>query len=416
MQQTEDEMCSTGTSNSRPPLPSSREVLNSKDPKVLKKELESAISPISSNDCGSRQKLGTERSEITDTPVTTLDTKGIVRKCLSENKIWEEKLVARREMTNEMSETGSSQQSPLFLKDPVQPVKEEEIFEKPGVKRSFELVDTSPCQELNYVKKTNAEYKRGCWISELSASKSTGLTTEIQSLMLSGEVCESKEIMRCIDRQQTEKPLVPTVAKNLLCDLDADHEKDKEYMNSSLLCADDEKPLGALSADSDLSFPETSVSESHLEKQLVDLDKGVKDLSFEEPKAEDLLTMSPNCQEASRNGGEADVVQNCTMLCCEQDNHQKHTEETDTISSPSEKMTETVHLFRKNNVVFRSYNSPINVSNVSDPCSMASLDIMDLSPACSGSYPTAITPLQKGRPYRAYQVYKGTWDLCVGHC
>jgi len=203
--------------------------------------------------------------------------------------------------------------------------------------------------------------------------------------------------MRCIDRQQTEKPLVPTVAKNLLC-------------------ADDEKPLGALRADSDLSFPETSVSECHLEKQLVDLDKGVKDLSFEEPKAEDLLTMSPNCQEASRNGVEADVVQNCTMLCCEQDNHQKHTEETDTISSPSEKMTETVHLFRKNNVVFRSYNSPINVSNVSDPCSMASLDIMDLSPACSGSYPTAITPLQKGRPYRAYQVYKGTWDLCVGHC
>jgi len=188
LQQTEDEMCSTGTSNSRPPLPSSREVLNSKDPKVLKKELESAISPISSNDCGSRQKLGTERSEITDTPVTTLDTKGIVRKCLSENKIWEEKLVARREMTNEMLETASSQQSPLFLKDPVQPVKEEEIFEKPGVKRSFELVDTSPCQELNYVKKTNAEYKRGCWISELSASKSTGLTTEIQSLMLSGEI------------------------------------------------------------------------------------------------------------------------------------------------------------------------------------------------------------------------------------
>uniref|UniRef100_A0A8C2SU15 Serine/threonine-protein kinase greatwall n=1 Tax=Coturnix japonica TaxID=93934 RepID=A0A8C2SU15_COTJA len=405
VEQTEDEKRSMGTSNSRPALPSNRELLNREDPKVLKKkELESAISPISSNDSGSR--LGTKCSGITDTPVTTLDAKGVVRKCLSENKIWEEKLTANRGMTNEMSETASSQQSPLILKDPVKPIKEEEIFEKPGVKRSFELVDTSPCQELNYVKKTNAEYKRGCQISEFSASKSTGLTTEIQSLMLSSVTCESKEVMRCSDGQQTEKTVVPVVAKNLLHDLDADHEKEKkEYMNSSLLCADDEKPLGAPSADSDLSFPDISVPESQLEKQLLDLDKSVKDLSFEEPKAEDLLTTSPNCQDASQNGGEADVVQNCKVLCCEQDNHQKHTEETypDTILSPSEKMMETVNLFRKNNVVFRSYNSPINVSNVSDPCSMTSLDIMDLSPACSGSYPTAITPLQKGRPFRAYQ-------------
>ncbi|XP_031470374.1 serine/threonine-protein kinase greatwall [Phasianus colchicus] len=406
VEQTEDGICSTmGTSNSRPALPSNRELLSSKDPKVLKKkELESAISPISSNDSAGRQKLGTECSEITDTPVTTLDMKGVVRKCLLENKIWEE-VIANKEMTSEISEIASSQQSPLFLKDPIKPIKEEESFEKPGVKRSFELVDTSPCQELNYVKKTNAEYKRGCQISEFSASKSTGLTTEIQSLMLCGETCESKEVMRCIDRQQIEETVVPIVAKNLLCDLDADHEKDKrEYMNSSLLCADDEKPLGALSADSEPLFSEMSVPESQLEKQLLDLDKGVKDLSFEEPKA-DLLTASPNCQDASRNGGAADIVQNCRMLCCEQDNHQKHPEETypDTISSPSEKMMETVNLFRKNNVVFRSYNSPINISNASDPCSMVSLDIMDLSPACSGSYPTAITPLQKGRPYRAYR-------------
>ncbi|OXB84645.1 UNVERIFIED_CONTAM: hypothetical protein H355_001122 [Colinus virginianus] len=408
IEQTEDGICPTMvTSNSGPALPANQELLSTKDPKVLKKkELESAISPISSNDSGSRQKLGTERPDIIDTPVTTLDTKGVVRKCLSENKIWEEKLITDGEMTNDMSETARYQQSPLFLKDPVRPIKEEEIFEKPGVKRSFELVDTSPCQELHYVKKTNAEYKRGCEISEFPANKSTGLTTEIQSLMLCAESCKSKEGERCIDRRQTEEAVVPIVAKNLLCDLVTDHEKDKkEYMNSSLLCTDDEKPLGALSADSDLSFPEMSVPESHLEKQLVDLDKGVKDLSFEEPKAEDLLTPSSNCQDASQNGEEADVGQNCKMLCYERDNHRKHSEETypDSVLSPSEKMMETVNTFRKNNVVFRSYNSPINMSNASDPCSMASLDIMDLSPACSGSYPTALTPLQKGRPYRAYQ-------------
>uniref|UniRef100_A0A8C3GHA0 Serine/threonine-protein kinase greatwall n=1 Tax=Cairina moschata TaxID=8855 RepID=A0A8C3GHA0_CAIMO len=254
-------------------------MLNSKDNKILKKkELESAISPISSIDSGSRQKLGTEHSDITDTPVTTLDVKGIVRKCLCENKSWEEKLIAsRREMTNEAAEeTSNYQQSPLCLNDRIKPIKEEEIFEKP---------------------------------------------------------------------------------------------------------------------------------ESHLEKQLLDLDKSVKDLSFEEPKAEGMLITSPSSQRASENGGKADTVQDCTVLHLEQDNHQKHTEETypDTLFSPSEKTMKTLNLFKKNAVVFRSYNSPINISNVSEPCSMASLDIMDLSPACSGSYPTAITPLQKGRPYRVYQ-------------
>nr|XP_047904427.1 serine/threonine-protein kinase greatwall isoform X3 [Anser cygnoides] len=417
VEQTEDELLSTKgkTSDSKSDLLSNIELLNSKDTKIFKKkELESAISPISSNDSGSRQKLGSERCDITDTPVTTLDTKGIVRKCLSENKIWEEKLSAsRREMTNEAAETSSYQQSPLCLNDHIKPIKEEEILEKPGVKRSFELVDTSPCQELNYIKKSNAEYKRGCQIFEFPANRRTGLTTEIQSLMLGDdgclqETCKSKEEVQSFigGQQRAEKSANLIIAKNLMCDLDANHEKDKkEYMNSSFLCADDEKPLGILSADSDLSLPEMSVTESHLEKQLLDLDRSVKDLSFEEPKAEGMLITSPNSQDASENGEKADTVQDCKVLDLEQGNHQKHTEETypDTVSSPSEKMMETLNLFKKNAVVFRSYNSPINVSNVSEPCSMASLDIMDLSPACSGSYPTAITPLQRGRPYRVYQ-------------
>uniref|UniRef100_A0A8C5TB12 Serine/threonine-protein kinase greatwall n=1 Tax=Malurus cyaneus samueli TaxID=2593467 RepID=A0A8C5TB12_9PASS len=206
----------------------------------------------------------------------------------------------------------------------------------------------------------------------------TGLTTEIQSLMLCNDgclcdTCKSKEeVKSSISNLETERLLTPTIAKNLMCDLEADCGKDdeKEYMNSSFLGIDDEKPLGVFSADSDL-LPEISVTESHLEKQLLDLDKSVKDLSFEEPKPDD----------------------------------KKHVEETclGTVASPSEKMMEALSLLKKNAVVFRSYNSPINVSNASDPCSMASLEIMDLSPACSGSYPTAITPLQKGRPYQCYQ-------------
>ncbi|KFV49768.1 Serine/threonine-protein kinase greatwall, partial [Tyto alba] len=417
VEQSEDELCSTTgkSSNSESALLSNVELPNSKGIKVIKnKELESAVSPISSNDSGSRQKLGSEPSDITDTPLTSLDVKGIVRKCLSENKIWEEKLlVNNRGMTNETAKTSNQPQSPSRQNEPVQSIQEEEVFEKPGVKRSFELVDTSPCQELNYVKKSNAEYKRGCQISEFLANKSTGLTTEIQSLMFCDDgclrdTCKSKEEAKSFTgNQQTEKSLTPITTKSLMCDLDADYEKDdkKEYANSSFLGTNDEKALGVLSADSDLSFPDMSVTESHLEKQLLDLDKSVKDLSFEEPKPECILITSPESRDAPQNGEAAHTVQDCKPLHHEKDNDQKHPKETylDTVSSPSEKMMEALNLIKKNAVVFRSYNSPINISNVSEPCSMASLDIMDLSPACSGSYPTAITPLQKGRPYRVYQ-------------
>lgn len=418
MQQSEDEPRSTTskTSNSGSALLSNAMLPNSKGAEVLKrKELESAISPIASNESGSRQKLGSERLDITDTPVSTLDVK-VVRKCISENKIWKEKVfVNKRDKTYETVESSRLQQS---LSRQNEPVKEEVMFEKPGVKRSFESVDTSPCQELNYVKKSNAEYKRGCQISEFPANKGTGLTTEIQSLMLCNDgclcdTCESKEEVKSfISNQETvERLLTPTVAKNLMCDLDADCGKDdeKEYMNSSFLVTDDEKPLDVFSADSDL-LPEVSVTESHLEKQLLDLDRSVKDLSFEEPKPEGVLITSPESRDnlhLSQDGEEAHTVQDCKPVHQKKDNDQKHLEETylDTVSS-SEKMKEALSLFKKNAVVFRSYNSPINLSNISEPCSMASLDIMDLSPACSGSYPTAITPLQKGRSYQVYQVGK----------
>ncbi|KFQ17674.1 Serine/threonine-protein kinase greatwall, partial [Merops nubicus] len=412
VEQSEDEPCSpTGKTSNRGSTPlSNGEFSESKGITVFKKKELESISPFSSNDSGSRQKLGSEHTDITDTPVTTLDAKSIVRKCVFENKILEENIFeSKKEMTNGTAETASHPQSPS---EPVKCIKEREIFEKPGVKRSFELVDTSPCQELHYVKKSNAEYKRGCQISEFPANKRTGLTTEIQSLMLCGDgclhgTCKSKEELKnSIGNQQTvEKSLAPIIAKNLMCDLDADCERDdkKEYMNSSLLGTDDEKPLGILSVDSDV-FLDMSVTESHLEKQLLDLDKSVKDLSFEEAKPEGTLITSPESQGALQIGEEARSVQDSEVLHPVKDNEQKHVKEThlDTVSS-SEQLIQALNVSKKNAVVFRSYNSPINISNVSEPCSMTSLDIMDLSPACSGSYPTAITPLQKGRPYRAYQ-------------
>ncbi|XP_073190416.1 serine/threonine-protein kinase greatwall isoform X3 [Lepidochelys kempii] len=418
VQETEDILCSgtgKGSNNASEKL-SNTQLLNAKDITALKKkELEFAISPIGSNDSGCRHDAKIEHFDGGDTPVTASDVKDLVRKCLSENKAWEEKLVVERTgVANETGKSSNRQQS--WLVDPSKCIKEEDILEKPGVKRSFELVDTSPFQELNYVKKSNAEYKRGCQISEFQANQSTGLTTEIQCLMLSGggglqETHKNEEKAKdSIYRKQTsEKSATPIIAKNLMHELNADCEKDskKEYINSSFLCIDDEKPLGILSADSDLSFPEISVTESHLEKQLSDLDKSIKELSFEESKTEDMSVMSSCCKDASPRGEEENIVQDSKPLCHEQDNVLKCLVEThtDIISSPSEEMMKTLNLLKKNVVAFRSYNSPINVSNASEPSriSLASLDVMDLSPACSGSYPMAITPAQKGRSYRVYQ-------------
>uniref|UniRef100_A0A8C3HRV0 non-specific serine/threonine protein kinase n=1 Tax=Chrysemys picta bellii TaxID=8478 RepID=A0A8C3HRV0_CHRPI len=314
VQETDDILCS-GTGKTKEKLSNTR-LLNAKDSTALKKkELEFAISPIGSNDSGCRHDAKIEHFDVGDTPVTASDVKDLVRKCLSENKAWEEKLVERTGVANETGKSSNRQQLCSWLVDPAKCIKEEDILEKPGVKRSFELVDTSPLQELNYVKKSNAEYKRGCQISEFQANQSTGLTTEIQCLMLSGdrglqETQKNEEKAKdSIYRQQTsEKSATPIIAKNLMHELNADCEKDgkKEYINSSFLCIDDEKPLGILSADSDLSFPEISVTESHLEKQLSDLDKSIKELSFEESKTEDMSVMLSCCQDASPRGPAVD--------------------------------------------------------------------------------------------------------------
>uniref|UniRef100_A0A8C3TJ08 Microtubule associated serine/threonine kinase like n=1 Tax=Chelydra serpentina TaxID=8475 RepID=A0A8C3TJ08_CHESE len=328
VQEIEDILC-TGTgkaSNNASENLSNTQLLNAKDITALKKkELEFAISPIGSNESGCRHDAKIEHFDVGDTPVTASDVKDLVRKCLSENKAWEEKLVVEKtSVANETGKSSNRQQSCTSLVDPAKCIKEEDILEKPGVKRSFELVDTSPFQELNYVKKSNAEYTRGCQISEFQANQSTGLTTEIQCLMLSGdgglqEIHKNEEKAKdSIYREQTsEKSDTPIIAKNLMHELNADCEKDgkKEYINSSFLCIDDEKPLGILSADSDLSFPEISVTESHLEKQLSDLDKSIKELSFEESKTEDMSVMSSCCQDASPRGEEENIVQDSNIQC-----------------------------------------------------------------------------------------------------
>uniref|UniRef100_A0A670YNG8 Serine/threonine-protein kinase greatwall n=1 Tax=Pseudonaja textilis TaxID=8673 RepID=A0A670YNG8_PSETE len=313
--------------------------------KVLKQKLlETAISPISSNDSADRH-----------------NGRNLVRKCLSEYKEWEEKLCTNNSAQSKEVAKPNCHFSHLGLDNLKKEQKERPMLQKTGIKRCFELVDTSPSQERILVKKNNSEYKRGCKITEIPEKQSTSLTAEICCLKLEGcmqESCPKESQTRdsnCSEENKGNKSETPLIAKNLMNELDADYEKDGKLTNFSFVSIDDEKPLVSMSIDSDLSLPEISATESHLEKPSFDLNGSIKD-------------------------------------------------HTGVHSSPMEML----NALKKNIVAFRSYNSSINISNMTEPSkiSMMSVEGMNIS-ACSGSYPMTITPAQKGTPYRIYQTPQG---------
>ncbi|XP_053118442.1 serine/threonine-protein kinase greatwall isoform X2 [Hemicordylus capensis] len=418
IQEAEDILCcATGKVNASE-KPDNTSLLLANSTKGLKqKALESAISPISSNDSESRHEGRMERVDLSDTSLRTCDLKDLVRKCLSEYKEWEGKLGTEKPtLTMETGSFSNCHLSPSGLTALIKERREEAVLEKPGVKRGFELVDTSPSQEHSLVKKNNAEYTRGCKITKITPQKGTGLTTEICCLKLAGDGGlqetytnggQAKDNI-CTEQNRDRGSAAPLIAKNLMHDLNADGEKyeKKEHMNSSFLCIDDEKPLASM--DSDLSLPEVSAAGSHLEKHLSDLDGSVKDFTFEELKTEDMLSTSPCCPDTSLPKGEGSK-----QPYHKQDKSLSGTTEAhaDVHPSPSVEMQRTLNLFKKNVVAFCSYYSPINMSNISEPSriSTISMEGMDIS-ACSGSYPMAITPAQKGRSYRVYQTPQGNAD------
>uniref|UniRef100_A0ABI7YU32 Serine/threonine-protein kinase greatwall n=1 Tax=Felis catus TaxID=9685 RepID=A0ABI7YU32_FELCA len=276
----------------------------------------------------------------------------------------------------------------------------EEHLGKRGFKRNFELVDSSPCQNIIQNKKNCIELKGSNEMSDGCINQRTGLTTEVQDLKLSvrrGQQndCANKEnlVNSFTDKQQTpEKSPIPMIAKNLMCELDEDCDKNskKEHLNSSFLCSDDERASKSICMDSDSSFPGISIMESSLERQALDPDKSIKESSFEESNIEGLLTVSPSWQESTLpKSDENPAVQGSSQK----------------MLAPSSDVLKTLTVSKRNAVAFRSFNSPINASSNSEPSKMSitSLDTMDISCVYSDSYPMAITPTQKGTSYMPYQ-------------
>ncbi|XP_059517009.1 serine/threonine-protein kinase greatwall isoform X3 [Myotis daubentonii] len=343
-----------------------------------KKNLELALSPIQNSSA---------------IPASGSSCVNLAKKCFSGKDSWEarELDINNTNMATCTSQSGFHQSNQGTVNSAG--ITEEHLGKK-SVKRHFELVDSSPCQETILNKKNCIEYKHNNVMRDCYTNQSTGLTTEIQDLKLSvyrsqQNDCTYKENMvdSFMDKQQTpEKTNIPVIAKNLMCELDEDCDKNnKDNSSSSFLCSDDDRASKSICMDSDSSFPGISILESPLERQSLNPNKSIKESSFEESNIEDFLSVSLGCQESTLPKSDENPVV--------QDSNQK-------MLAPSSEVLKTLTVSKRNAVAFRSFNSHINVSNNSEPSKMSiNLDAMDISCAYSGSYPMAITPTQKERSY-----------------
>lgn len=355
----------------------------STDATETKTDLELALSPIH------------DSSAI---PATGSHHLNLPRKCFSEEISCEARDldINDENMITDMRQSGFPQANQWAIKSSDM---SEEHLGKRNFKRSFQLVDSSPCQEIIQSKKNCIECKHHKEIIGCYANQNTGITTEVQNLRLSAYRSQQNDsankeniVPYFTDKQTPEKLHIPMIAKNLMSELDEDCDmtSKKDCLSSSnFVCSDEDRAPKTVCVDSDSSFPGISVMESSLEIQASEPDKSNKECSFEESNIEDLLVL-PKCQENSLPKDDCH-----TSL---QDNSQ-------TLASSSKALKPLT--CKTNAVAFRSFNSHINASYNLEPSKMSitSLDAMDISCNYSGSYPMAVTPTQKGRSCMSHQVY-----------
>ncbi|XP_078519530.1 serine/threonine-protein kinase greatwall isoform X2 [Lissotriton helveticus] len=371
--------------------------------------------PNESEDIVNKKGLHLEQLDLKDTPLVSSSAKGFFRKCLYRQT--DEELISDETQIDKDNFRISSRLDD-FLLDASKCKTEEENFEKAGGKRIFELVDKSPSQEVTATKKSNADYNRGCQITDLKSKPNTGLTEEINFLMLSAneghtENYKNVEKTDVCEKQASEVTATPSVAKNLLCELDEQCDKDgnKTPVGSSILSCEDIKTLGITSSvDSDTSSHNMSISECQMDKSISELNKGVKELSFEETRVGNVLSAVSPCSETHNIALKPidDHASQCKHLCREEGEILKpipHALNEVWASPALGKITQFSGLRKKNIVMFRSFNSAIVGSNVSEPSkiSIGSAETMDFSPAGSSAYHMAVTPAQKGQSCSIFQ-------------
>lgn len=360
------------------------------------KDLESAFSPIVRRRTYRKSENPEEMGDFEETPNSVLNTKGFIRKCLYDPSTQEEKENFGAKMKG-LKDLPRSPESPPWLAsaslDHIADA-EDENAERSGIKRSFSQVETSPGQDSTE-KKNNSQYVRAYKISDVQINPSTGITMQIESLFLKDlhkEVsnAENLENVFAPAPQTPEKlSLANPVAKNLLCELDDNCEQgegpDARSENIGTWRSSPKR-------DSDPS-PTTS-----MEKEVFDVDKSMKELSVGSPNddvVEGSSTEDSSVDETAKNDQKVNECRGRALA------------DITNIAWASPATTRILPTSKKRPVVaFRSYNSSINASHISEPSrvSVGSMDKIHFSLGCTGSYPVAVTPAQKDRTRKGFQV------------
>ncbi|KAM3929132.1 serine/threonine-protein kinase greatwall [Leptodactylus fuscus] len=392
-----------------PPYLSSSRLKNSMSDKSLSKhhlgkvskcikDLESTISPIVHRRNSKKSDTQNDTNNLEDTPIAGLNAKGLIRKCLYDPNTHEEK--ENLGVDRRLDELHRSPESPPWLaSSSLDPLKynEDENCDRVGVKRSFSLVETSPGNDA-MEKKNTSQYRRAYKLSGVKPS--TGLTMEIETLFL-GDLRKNSEKEDKLEDAFVPASVTPEkkcsgnpVAKNLLCELNENCEQEGDGSNCGpeKVKALEQSPNG----ESEPSL-NMSMTEHQLEKELSDMDKSMKELSFESDK-------DANTSSFSEGPGATTISENIERTVERSVGRKLPDLTNDSFASPA--VVRTLNRSKRRTVVaFRSYNSPINGSNLSEPSriSLGSVDKIHFSLGCTGSYPLAVTPAQKDRTYRNSQ-------------
>ncbi|XP_008577688.1 PREDICTED: serine/threonine-protein kinase greatwall [Galeopterus variegatus] len=134
-----------------------------------KKDLELVLSPIHNSSAN---------------PTTGISCVNLAKKCFSGEVSWE----ARELDINNINMATDTRQPGFYQSDQWamdSGVMSEEHLGKRSLKRNFELIDSSPCQETIQNKKICAEYKHCNDMIDCYTNQSTGLTAEVQGLKIS---------------------------------------------------------------------------------------------------------------------------------------------------------------------------------------------------------------------------------------
>lgn len=355
------------------------------------KRLESAFSPIAHRRTYKNSENSNNAGELEETPNGGLNIKVHIRKCLYDRSAQQEK--ENLDVSGLKDLPRSPEFPPWRASSSLNSLKSENE-ERLGMKRSFSEVETSPEQD-GTEKKNNSQYKRAFKVSDVHVNPSTGLTMEIDALLLSDlrkDIAKTgspeKEVVKA-SRTPEKLCSADVVAKNLLCELDEDNcEQAKESTDATF-------PNTAAWMSSPIRDGDPSPPNMSMEKELSDVDKSMKDLSVESQNDDDedsspenvsiVKAAKPERKNESRSRVLADITNEAW-------------------ASPA--TTRIVPTSKKGVVAFRSYNSSINASHLSEPSrvSVGSMDKIHFSLGCTGSYPLALTPAQKDRTLKSLQV------------